>query len=61
MFICGLHYVGTEKIGKLYIYPPIPDLPADYDPRARIWYKSAVNTKKEVILSDPYLDVASKK
>jgi len=54
-------YVGSEKTGKLYVYPPIDDLPADYNPRTRAWYKNEKVLKGETSISDPYLDVGSKK
>lgn len=33
--------------------------PADYDPRTRTWYKSAIEQQK-LIFSDPYLDLVTK-
>ncbi|MDP9743080.1 UNVERIFIED_ORG: hypothetical protein QFZ59_004910 [Bacillus sp. B2I3] len=34
-------YLGTEKDGKAFIFPET-ELPADYDPRQRDWYQSAL-------------------
>ncbi len=49
-------YYGDES-GKMTIWPA-SDLPADYDPRVRPWYKDAVATGKTV-LTEPYVDASS--
>ncbi len=49
-------YYGDEA-GKMSIYPA-SDLPADYDPRVRPWYKDAVAAGKTV-LTEPYVDASS--
>ncbi len=50
-------YVGTEA-GQMILYPK-QELPADFDPRARPWYKSASSDKDNAIITDPYVDAAS--
>ena len=49
-------YLGDEQ-GKMSIWPA-SDLPADYDPRVRPWYKDAVAAGKTV-LTEPYVDASS--
>ncbi|PLV55730.1 HD domain-containing phosphohydrolase [Thermotoga sp. SG1] len=39
--------------GKYYIYP-LYNFPSDYDPRERIWYKSAVENPDASIISPPF-------
>lgn len=51
-------YFGASN-KSMYIYPKI-DLPADYDPTSRPWYKSAVDNKGKVIWTDPYIDEVTK-
>jgi len=50
-------YVGTET-GEFITYPKI-DLPKDFDPRERDWYKEAMNHKGKVILTKPYKNAAT--
>lgn len=50
-------YVGTEK-GMFYV-DPYADLPADFDHRARDWYIQAKNNPNEIIITDPYVDIAT--
>jgi methyl-accepting chemotaxis protein len=50
-------YVGTES-GMFYT-DPHADLPADFDHRKRDWYIQAVNAPNQVIITDPYVDVAT--
>lgn len=54
-----LVYVGyADK--KIIFSRPQPDLPKDYDPTARPWYKEAM-AKGEMNLSEPYSDASSHK
>lgn len=46
-------YVGTNE--GLFIQEPDFDMPDGYDPRIKDWYKTAMEKKGEVILSDPYI------
>ena len=50
-------YIGTED-KKMLIYPQ-QDLPADFDPTSRPWYKLAVE-KKEVVWTEAYIDTSTK-
>ncbi|PLW76691.1 methyl-accepting chemotaxis protein [Cohaesibacter celericrescens] len=50
-------YLGTEA-GTFHIWPKI-DLPDDFDPRGRPWYKGAASNGK-AILTAPYVDASSK-
>ncbi|MDI6600816.1 MAG: methyl-accepting chemotaxis protein [Thermoanaerobacteraceae bacterium] len=52
-------YIGTAD-GKFYLYP-VQDLPADYDPRARDWYKQANSASGKIIWTDVYKDAVSNK
>jgi len=52
-------YVGTTT-GETIIQPNV-DLPDDFDPRTRGWYKKAMKNKGEAIVTDPYLDASSDK
>lgn len=45
-------YMGTINGG--YIQWPDSDLPAEYDPRIRPWYKLAMEHKGEVVTTEPY-------
>ena len=49
-------YMGNEE-GKFFIWPAA-DMPADYDPRKRPWYKDAV-AKGAPILTAPYIDAST--
>nr|WP_180954087.1 methyl-accepting chemotaxis protein [Bacillus sp. M6-12] len=51
-------YLGTEETGEMILYPPA-DLPADFNPRERPWYKDAVGSKDKIIWTEPYIDSAS--
>ncbi|MFE4076793.1 cache domain-containing protein [Peribacillus sp. YIM B13477] len=51
-------YLGTEKDGKAFIFPET-ELPADYDPRQRDWYQSALKQKNKTIWTEPYTDQAT--
>jgi methyl-accepting chemotaxis protein len=51
----GLIYVGTEKKG-IYLTPQV-ELPDDFDPTTRPWYTKANENPREVVWTDPYLDV----
>jgi len=54
-------YVGTKN-GDIFMRPVESEkqLPADFDPRTRPWYKDAVAKPNEVIITDPYIDVVTK-
>lgn len=52
-------YIGLPN--KKMIQYPIEELPADYDPTTRPWYKSAVANKGHITYTDPYLDAISGK
>jgi methyl-accepting chemotaxis protein len=43
---------------KMTIFP-LQELPKDYDPTTREWYKNAVEKKGEVAYTDPYVDALS--
>ncbi|MCH7372885.1 MULTISPECIES: sensor domain-containing diguanylate cyclase [Aeromonas] len=45
-------YVGTAK-GDFLIYPR-PEVPADYDPRTRPWYRLASQQAGKLVWTDPY-------
>lgn len=47
-------YIGTVN-GDM-ILEPNEELPADYDPRERPWYKLAIEKKGEVVITEPYVD-----
>jgi methyl-accepting chemotaxis protein len=47
-------YVGTAD-GKMLI-APAQDLPKDYDPRTRPWYKKAIENPDKIVWTDPYKD-----
>ncbi|MGE7186733.1 methyl-accepting chemotaxis protein [Peribacillus sp. NPDC006672] len=51
-------YIGTEKDGKILIFPKA-ELPADFDPRQRDWYQSALKQKNKTIWTEPYTDQAT--
>lgn len=50
-------YMGRPN-KKMTIYPA-ENLPADYDPTTRPWYKNAVAKKGQIVFTDPYKDAAS--
>ncbi|MBM7552648.1 methyl-accepting chemotaxis protein [Thalassobacillus pellis] len=50
-------YLGTDA-GDMVVEPAL-DLPADYDPREREWYKKAMESEGEAVITDPYADAAS--
>jgi methyl-accepting chemotaxis protein len=43
---------------QLKIVPAV-ELPADFDPTSRDWYKNAVEAKSGVVWSEPYIDTAT--
>ncbi|HZH09339.1 MAG TPA: cache domain-containing protein, partial [Microvirga sp.] len=51
-------YLG-EKDGRFTMWPP-SDMPKDYDPRVRPWYKDAVAAGAST-LTEPYIDASTKK
>ncbi|QEK11615.1 hypothetical protein FQB35_04140 [Crassaminicella thermophila] len=50
-------YFGTAD-GEMYSYPE-DELPEDYDPRVRPWYKKAIENKGKTVLSEPYQDAST--
>lgn len=52
-------YVGS-KTGEFMNSPTSFKNPPDYDPRERPWYKTAMENKGEVIITDPYVSKSSK-
>ncbi|MCA1054900.1 methyl-accepting chemotaxis protein [Rossellomorea aquimaris] len=62
------NYLGLyEEATSIYVASPnkelkiVPavDLPADFDPTSRDWYKAAVDAKSGVVWSEPYIDTAT--
>ncbi|WP_106496602.1 methyl-accepting chemotaxis protein [Lentibacillus sp. Marseille-P4043] len=53
-------YTGIDKGGELIIYPEA-DLPDDFDPRERDWYKQALAADGKTIWTKPYVDAATGK
>lgn len=51
-------YVGT--VDKKFITYPKVEMPADYDPTSKVWYKKAIE-KNATVWTDPYIDAATKK
>jgi len=49
-------YIGSDQ-GEMIMFPK-EDLPADYDPRTRPWYKQA-KQQNRAILTAPYVDASS--
>lgn len=45
---------------KMILYP-VADLPKDYDPTTRPWYKNAVDNKGKIAFTEPYKDTTSGK
>ncbi|MBW7651040.1 methyl-accepting chemotaxis protein [Anoxybacillus sp. ST4] len=52
-----LAYIGTAN-GKMYTTPAV-DLPPDFDPTTRPWYKAAVATPDKVIWTESYVDAVT--
>lgn len=50
-------YFGSDLDGSFHAFPPL-ELPSDYDPRSRPWYKDAVG-RDGTIITDPYTDASS--
>ncbi|WP_174879769.1 methyl-accepting chemotaxis protein, partial [Metabacillus niabensis] len=50
-------YIGTDT-GET-ILSPTAQLPKDFDPRKREWYKLAMENKGEVVLTKPYIDAST--
>ena len=50
-------YLGSSG-GNMYLMPP-DKLPADYDPRTRPWYISALKQPGETVWTPPYLDAGA--
>ena len=49
-------YIGQEN-KRFDIYPEM-NMPADYDPTSRPWYKGAMS-KNDIFITDPYLDAST--
>ena len=52
-------YYGTET-KQMFMYP-VSELPDDYDPRVRSWYKLAMENKGKVIVTPAYEDLGTGK
>ena len=50
-------YLGRADDGEFIVYPRL-ELPADFDPRQRPWYKDAISAASTT-LTEPYLDTAT--
>ncbi|MBA1280153.1 methyl-accepting chemotaxis protein [Stutzerimonas stutzeri] len=50
-------YLGRADDGEFIVYPRL-ELPADFDPRERPWYKDAISAASTT-LTEPYLDTAT--
>ncbi|MEA4825138.1 MAG: methyl-accepting chemotaxis protein [Clostridium sp.] len=50
----------ASSSGKMYAYP-VPNLPKDYNPTEKTWYKDAVSQKGKVVWSNTYVDENTKK
>ncbi|NUU98408.1 cache domain-containing protein, partial [Marinitoga sp. 1138] len=50
-------YIGLKD--KTMLMKPDAELPDDYDPTSRPWYKAAMKTPGKVAISDPYADASS--
>lgn len=53
----ALAYLGGSADGRFQVNKPT-DLPADYDPRVRPWYKEALAANR-TILTKPYMDMVT--
>ncbi|MGG0657203.1 methyl-accepting chemotaxis protein [Rummeliibacillus pycnus] len=53
----AMAYVGTSK-GKM-IRMPYFEYPKDYDPRERPWYKEALQSNGDVVITEPYTSSTS--
>ncbi|MDX1605826.1 MAG: HD domain-containing phosphohydrolase, partial [Candidatus Competibacterales bacterium] len=51
------HYTALES-GLLHLFPGHAEVPADYDPRTRLWYRAA-RAADELILTDVMVDMAT--
>ncbi|TRX74189.1 methyl-accepting chemotaxis protein [Pseudomonas mangiferae] len=52
----GFTYLGTQE--GVFTMFPASDMPADYDPRTRPWYKDAMSAGGST-LTEPYVDAAT--
>lgn len=52
-------YIGTKD--KRMILSPDAEIPKDFDPTSRDWYKLALENKDKIIVGEPYIDTATKK
>lgn len=51
-------YLGSDT--GVFIREPNIQMPSDYDPRERGWYKGAMEQEGEIIISDPYISASTK-
>ncbi|MBV7272425.1 methyl-accepting chemotaxis protein [Clostridium sp. PL3] len=54
----SVYFGASDK--KFYLYPKT-ELPADFDPTSRPWYKDALNNKGKSVVSEVYIDTGTKK
>ena len=51
--------INTYIAGRDWAFIPDFDVPADFHPPERIWYKGAAETPGKVYITEPYLDLTS--
>jgi methyl-accepting chemotaxis protein len=51
--------IFTGNVDGVYVREPLVEMPADYDPRDRGWYKQAMERKGEIVISDPYVSAST--
>lgn len=54
--VSNIYVAGLDK--RLHIVPKV-ELPSDFDPTSRDWYKQAYSNPGKVIWSEPYVDTAT--
>ncbi|AZN38271.1 methyl-accepting chemotaxis protein [Paenibacillus albus] len=52
-------YLGTSK-GEMLLSPQ-QELPADFDPRTRPWYESAMKANGQIVITEPYINATDGK
>lgn len=52
-------YVATDS-GVMWMYPGTDDIPADYDPRTRDWFRDAELSRGRPVWSEPYVDAGGR-